>query len=306
MIFISDLNSYRPIKIYHHNMSERDPNVSSDKPLVIMGRTIPANQVGPLLNFYEADHRLTHEDRLVLASDLLSARKEQFLSGFVFSSAALFAPSLYKSHRAKLAAKASGSPGLTLTRPTLHKPFLSVSVAVGVYFLTMYLSGRVTMDLKIQQLTRDRTNYQLSEDERESKERLLEVWKTFRPERLPLFAFYYQDTSAKPEHIMKDPRELAAQLSVGGSYSPGQPVVNSGDHTPSAWAQIRKENGFTESTNQYQSRYGSAGPNTVESFGDNESNDTFYLDESDPASKKSDTSKSDRPMSAWDRVRKGN
>lgn len=291
---------------------------SSDGSLTVMGRTIPPQQAKSLLRFYEADSQLTLEDRGALADDLVSARSRQLISGLLASLLALFTPSMIKHFRDQGGAKSTGQAAPK--RPVFARPGLSISIACLTYFMTMFYSGKVSMDLKIEQLSREQANYLLEEDIRQSKVRQYNVWKSLSADRLPLFAYYYQDTAVNPDHIMKDPRKLAADHPNAGSYQPnstssrGSAIVT--EEHPSTWSHIRQQNGFNDTPRQFDelvtNQHGDPNYDDVGSKRDNEDyssffslNDTLEVVGEKPTFSGILDKEDSKPLSAWERVRRG-
>lgn len=291
---------------------------SSDGSLTVMGRTIPPQQVKSLLRFYEADHQLTPEDRGILADDLVAARSRQLISGMLTSLIALFTPSMMKHFRDQARAKATGATAPT--RPVFARPGLSISVACLTYFITMLYSGKVSMDLKIELLGREKADYLLEEHARLSKVRQFNVWKSLSADRLPLFAYYYQDTAVNPDHIMKDPRKLAAEHPNAGTYQPNSSttqefVIDSEKHT-SAWSQIRQQNGIIDTPRQLDKLSRGSQEGSIDDYMSPQKNyedySTFYSSNESreylgevPSYLDKENKEDAKSLSAWDRVRRG-
>lgn len=290
---------------------------SSDGSLTVMGKTIPPQQAKSLLNFFEADHQLTLEDRGILADDLVNARSRQLISGMLTSLIALFTPSVIKHYRDQARAKLIGST--SVKRPVFANPSASISIACLVYFATMYFSGKVSMDLKIEQLSHEQVDYLLDEKSRESKTRQLSVWKAISADRLPLFAYYYQDTAVNPDHIMKDPRKMAAEQSYlpNSSNTRGSVIDSVQLQHPSAWSQVRQKNGFSDTSGQFDTLITNQGDGSIIEYmsAQNEndgyssaysSDDSHELLDSPPSFLEKPNKEESKPLSAWDRVRRGN
>lgn len=277
--------------------TEQDFN--PDGSLTIMGQKIPPKYVQSLLAFYEADHQLTPNERKILAEELSGARMLLVFSGMLTSAVALFAPSMWKHFKLQAELKVSGA---TLPkRPVFHRPFMSGLFATGAYFLTLYYTSKVVRDGKIEDLTRAQSDGLLGEETRESKKRQLDVWKALSPERLPLFAYYYQDTVIHPANIMVDPRQLAHKKPHEPSYIPPANGVKpeSEQAASSSWSHVRQENGFFDAKKEDPKETEGSSVQDLSTSKHDTSSDSFYKDNS------SSQDQETKPMSAWERIRKG-
>lgn len=283
-------------------MLEHNSESRSDESLTIMGRSIPPEHLKPLLRFYEADHQLTSNERARLAEDLVMARRTLISSGMVFSTMTLFIPSMAKHYRENGFTLPGRRPATRL--PFFYKPFWSAALAAGAYFFSVYFTGKATVDSKILQLNSKLCDSLMDDEQKQSTSRILNVWKSLNVEKLPLFAFYYEDTVLHPDHIMKDPRELALkeptiyQRSKDGYLETDIPNSNS-------WVAIRQQHGFEEKR-LVPSQYGNPKHDHLHPFGESDGKNPFFVDRSDLFRQvEGDSPKQESlPVSAWDRVRK--
>lgn len=279
-------------------MSETDSNTNSDGSLTIMGHRIPPQHVKSIVRFYEADHVLTPAERGILADELSATQVLLVYTGMLTSTMALFGPSMNKYFREKAAAKKAGTT--FVKRPVFHKPFLSGSLAAGVYFLTIFMTIKTTRDQKVSTLTQEQTSYKFNDEERASKGRLLDVWKALDLAKVPLFAMYYRDTSEHPANILKDPRSLATTKPHEVTYMPPTRDISVQANLPSSsWLHVREQNGFVDPKSADESKR-ELSQSVSDDASDPIDTESGEVTSYDGASKSSETQ-----LSAWERVRRG-
>lgn len=285
-------------------MPDSDSNTNSDGSLTIMGHRIPPQHVKSIVKFYEADHVLTPGERAILADELSTTQVLLVYTGMLTSTMALFGPSVNKYFKDKAAAKKAGAH--FVKRPVFHKPFLSGSLAAGVYFLTIFATIKTTRDQKVSTLIQEKTSYKFNEEERASKGRLLNVWNALDLAKVPLFAMYYRDTAEHPANILKDPRSLATTKPHEVTYMPPSRNNSVQAKLPSSsWLHVREQNGYIDQKATIDDKK----EIDLNSFISNEDSSNSKDSATDQSGSYSDdlleNTEDTQKLSAWERVRRG-
>lgn len=219
------------------------------KQMSILGRYVKPEDFKHLMDFYKADHKLNQTEREFLSKDISSARNTSTLWGMFDCTIALLTPTLYKKYTER---KSGVNVPKGPKKATFHRPILSTIFATGVYFCSVYYHSKNNQEYRIARLTVESNDPQLSEAERESKQRLLGVWKALHPAQLTLFSFYYKETVLNPGLIMKNPMDVASTDPHAVQYFPppdhsrGGTLAAVQEHERSAphWEKLREANGF--------------------------------------------------------------
>lgn len=279
-------------------MSDNE-NSPKDGSIMVMGRRIPAADVKHLMQFYNADQKLTTDDRKILAEDVGYARFSTLMWTLVDSSMALFAPTALQRVREK---RAGFKPPEGLKRPLLHRPLFSAVVATGVSLLSYYYHANTYKEYRIAILSDESKSTGVNQDVRASKQRMLDVWRALDPTRYTLFAFYFYETAHNPDFIIKNPMALAEKEPHEVHFLPppssklGFPGTSDREKVPEAngahWEKLREANGFA--------RLSSTTPTSDDPV-ENDDDNVFGLNDTEEKS-----SEGEKKVSAWERLRKGN
>ncbi|KAG7664966.1 uncharacterized protein J8A68_001494 [[Candida] subhashii] len=242
------------------------------------------------VEFYEADQKLNHDDRIEMAQQLrdviTGSSYVSYGAGFAMSTL----PTLYYQFLLRKPIN---------TKRFVQRPFISFLFG---------LSGLVT------------TRQYALESQLRNKEanitnpRIQQVWKILRPTEVPLFYFYYIQSAKDPSIIAKDPRgftkemfenvrfdpELAKRAAHKGKDPRGELGGMEESH-PSHWDELRQESGLV--TPAIQNQYGDS-PFTFPRRDDRENDDPFSFADQNILSPESG-SKDDTSKSSWDAIRRG-
>lgn len=223
--------------------------------VTVLGRKFSVKDFKPLMRFYNADKELTPEDRVVLAEDLGLARNITLMWTLLDTSMAFLAPTLYQRYRER------GNPPVLppgVRRPPFYKPFLSSIIATGIYFVSYYYHGMNHKAYRIAELSIQSGDSALTEQQRDSKKRMLNVWEAIEPTKFTLFAFYYYETAANPAMILQNPMSFVSSDPHHVNYFPPPEGGKIGffggkehkEETGEAWEKLREANGFTTPAHQ--------------------------------------------------------
>lgn len=267
-------------------MSEKKPS--------LFDRYYQIGDDNPLVRFYEAEKKLTPEDRTELGE---SIRKISFYSNYgAYGSAtiAYFLPTILYNYKNPGAAPAVNINGKEV-KPmfVFRRPFLSVFVAFGTLLVTKLLVSTIMVS---------------KEEKRSENSRQKEVWGQLN--KLPtmglaVYGEYLLKSATDALIRMKDPREVAKDLRDhpnavryiptldNSKTKPGDPEDPSAGE---AWQHIREENGFPK-------KGAKTTGNQEEAVQDSKISDFFSSDglEEEPNSSES---QNNSPTSSWERIRK--
>ncbi|GEQ70190.1 hypothetical protein JCM33374_g3866 [Metschnikowia sp. JCM 33374] len=289
--------------------SEKDnfPTEESRDP-TIFGKKIKRDDFDHLMSFYHADHKLSQEERQVMSKDLTNSGLSTMLWALLDSSIVVTTPLIYRRYKEKKL----GSPLPTPARlpAFLRSMFFSVA-GLGVYFWSSKYHAKTDQDYRIACLQADCASGEFSEQETESKQRLLDVWKTLDSSKLSLFTVYYFKTASDPSLAMKSPKDMVsfdphAVMYVPppqGKDGPLQGVfgaVKEHERNAPHWQKIREENGFAPPKSEVPES-----PISTDSTAAN--TDNFVISEdpkiTDDPALESEKGTSEN-LSAWERLRK--
>lgn len=226
-----------------------DAHPNSSDTVNFYGKQLPKAKLEPFFKFYDADHKLTPQERQLMASDLDSIRSTLILWGFFDGSLAFFAPTFYRNF---LELKKSGQlPGVKPIRRFVHRPMLSTAIGSVAYFVSIYFHAQrsisfYTLRLQSQVLAGENT---------ESNQRRLDVWKTFTPSQVTFYYLYYRKLSQDLGFVLPDPRNTKPHDVY---YRP--PEHEKHHETKPHWDEIRRQNGF-EGRDHDDTASGSVGGN---------------------------------------------
>lgn len=286
----------------------------------ILGQKIKRDDFNHLMGFYEADHKLSPEERQVMSKDLTNSGLSTMLWALLDSSIFVTMPLVYR----RFKEKKLGAPLPPPARlPTFLKLMFFLAAGLGVYFWSSNYHAKTDQQFRIANLEADCSSGKFSEKETESKQRLLDVWRSLDPSKLSLFTVYYFKTAADPSLALKSPKEMVsldphAVLYVPppkGNEGPLQGVfgaVKEHERLAPHWEKIREANGFvapkpetsdsSESSNSVESTdslviNSSVNPESFQVSEDPKVTDAPLLEVEKELSTKT---------SAWERLRKGN
>lgn len=256
------------------------------------GRKVSRAQLEPLVKFYQADHELTHQDRQIMASDLEKVRNTSVMWGMLDASLAFFVPTMYRRYVNSKVTKQAESLVKIPVRRFIHRPMLSVVIGTAVYFTSILYNANKQINSQVDKLT---TSVSAGESEAESSslKRMLNVWQTMLPSQVTFYYLYYWKSSQDPSFILKDPVKMTQNPHEVHFIPPAQHKRQFGgfssepelEKTLPHWEQIRKENGFVETQQNEELPEEEIGNITETPLPE-------------------DTT--DKPKSAWERLRKGN
>lgn len=256
-----------------------------------------SKQFDASVKFYEADHRLTKQDRLDLSKDLQDVVFKSSLIGYLSGIGNFFLPTIIDRFRSKKAGAVANQGRFQF--PRIQKPFFSFFLGLSTMMFMHQLVSKYQFSKNIERLEAD-----------SSKSRQVEVWKAMDYHLASLFYLYYRKTAQNPSFTIKDPRSFTLHNVHEVHYDPPSKnthftkALGIGDESMSQnsnlshWDRIRLANGFypTESTSDNESP----------EFQSNES-DPFLSNPNDDtsASVNTPTQESNTKKTAWDRIREG-
>lgn len=170
------------------------------------------------VQFYEADQKLTPEDRVQLRDDikhvLVTENVYSYTAGFV----AFLMPTIYF----RFFNKAGLNP-----RSFIQKPLLSVGMGMANLYMMFQVYAK--------NLYRDKLNQDLPENQ-------LNVWRNMERNLLGLYLLYYARSSQDPSERLPDPRKYTADQV---RFDPEKyKQVEGPDHVLTTWDRIRLNNGL--------------------------------------------------------------
>lgn len=289
-------------------MSEQDfgndsSSVDHHQEPTILGKKIKREDFDHLMDFYEADHRLSTAERQVMSKDLTNSGLSTMLWALLDSSIVVTMPLVYRRYQEK---KLGGSLPAPARLPAFFKLIFFLVAGLGVYFWSSKYHAKTDQQYRIASLETDCTSGKFSEQEVETKQKLLDVWKSLDSSKLSLFTVYYFKTAADPSLAMKSPKDMVSFDPHAVMYVPpsGEQLEHSSrvfgavkEHERQAphWDKIREVNGFIPT----KSKDANAAAST----------DDIRLSEEprlvDGTAIELDNGP-DRKSSAWDRLRKSN
>ncbi|OBA20047.1 hypothetical protein METBIDRAFT_13071 [Metschnikowia bicuspidata var. bicuspidata NRRL YB-4993] len=269
---------------------------------MILGKKIKKDDFEHLMGFYEADHKLNTEERHIMLKDLTSSGVTTMIWALIDSSIVVTTPFIYRRYQEKKL----GGPLPVLPRSTAFLKLIFFLVAgISVYFWSSKYHAKNDQQYRVANLEADCSSGKFSEQEIESKQRLLNVWKSLDPRNLSLFTVYYYKSASDPSLVMKSPKDMVSFDPHAVTYLP--PPQKNGqlqgvlgavkEHEKQAphWQKIREVNGFVSPTDD--------GSDSSASIDDSQvlddaraAEDPAFEQWKEPAAK----------TSAWDRLRKGN
>lgn len=186
------------------------------------------DQFDASVKFYEADHALTPEDRVEIASDLQRLLFNTSIVGYTSGMLGFLAPTAYNKfvrHRSMPA---------NAIRPWIYKPMLS-------FFL-----GLVTLTIVHPPVTKvyfNKIKGQLQDSP--GKLRQLNAWNSFDYHQAGLFYVYYRGSAKDPSLILEDPRSYRGETLPPVRYRPTHDEqIRQKQGQLTQWDQLRVNNGF--------------------------------------------------------------
>lgn len=269
-------------------MSEENPEVTNSNDKVnFFGRQVSRGQLQPFVKFYEADHKLTTEDRKTMAADLNWISTSSQIWGMLDASLAFFAPTFYRRYMNLKSSKGAESFRTMPVRRFIHRPFLSTMIGTATFFVSVIYHNKNLLDYTRSMLDKEIAGTELTPDQKEAKKRQLSVWNTMIPTQMTFYYVYYWKTSSDPSLVLKDPRTMAENPHEVHFIPPAEHSGESQREAPQ-WAKIRAANGFQDVDDRKET------PELSEELGDGALEPVAEAEEGKPA------------RSAWDRVRRGN
>lgn len=258
---------------------QASPQSQGDNPLL---ERLTPSQFNASVHFYEADLKLTPEDRNEIANDLKSVMLYSTILGYSSGIGVLLLPTIYSKVQ-KIPRPVISRPGMPPFTPRIYKPFLSFMMGLSALLVVNQQVAKYKFQQKINETS---ANY--------SKENQLQTWKAMDYHQSGMFYLYYMKTSQDPSFIIPDPRTVTKAKLHEVQYHPPKKTKKHGeddyypndtlDHTTqSHWDKIRSQNGFTKP----------------------EVNDSSILDVDIDGLNDDDKKVLEKPRSAWDNVRKG-
>lgn len=273
-------------------MSEENPEANSNEKVSFFGKQVTRGQLQPFVEFYEADHNLTTEDRKTMAADLNWISTSSQIWGTLDASLAFFAPTFYRRYMNTKTSKVAESFRNMPVRRFIHRPFLSTMLGTATFFVSVIYHNKNLLDYTVSMLDKEIAGTELTEDQKEAKKRQLGVWKTMVPTQMTFYYVYYWKTSKDPAQVLKDPRTMTENPHEVHYIPPNEHSHGETQREAPQWAKIRAANGFLEpdEVKKGESEEG-LGDGGVEPIGES-------MDMEEPK-------QVEKPKSAWERVRGG-
>lgn len=262
------------------NQGETSTERSTDNPLL---DKLSPTQFNATVKFYEADQKLTQEDRNDIANDIIKRARYSTVVGLGASTLVMFAPTAY-SRIMKIQPPFVPGPKNSLRRPLLYKPLLSFLLSVATMLFVNQRVGAYQFTQRVKELEASGT-----------KENQLGVWKAMDYHQAAVYFLYFKKSSVDPSIILQDPRTATTQslAEYANTVKHKGDKGDKGVSGSSSWDKIRRENGFSPPQSSEESIFFKEGGNDVR---DSES-DFIDIDPVDPVDSK--------PTSAWEAIRQG-
>ncbi|CAI5760097.1 unnamed protein product [Candida verbasci] len=191
-------------------------------------RYLTPEQFDKCVSFYEADQKLNHNDRTIIASNLQKIGIISNFSGYTFGLLGFFAPTFYY----RLITKGPPQPLFLLQRPILSF-FIGFGSLIGsTNLLIKYL------------FEKQQSAKEFSDPNIENVYKLMD-WKF-----LNAFTLYYARTSFNPMFIIRDPRLCTNESMIDQKkkhysevYGLGEKDQDGKHHELSMWDRIRLGHG---------------------------------------------------------------
>ncbi|KAK6458724.1 uncharacterized protein RJT20DRAFT_123782 [Scheffersomyces xylosifermentans] len=272
---------------------------ATDNPLL---QKLGADQFRASVRFYEADQKLTPEDRKTISDDLQSILLRTNFYGYGSSILGFAMPTLYYKLKGVKPPQVV-APGFRPYTPLVQKPFLSFMVGLTALLITNQQVCKYQFQQKLN-----------SFQDRYTESNQVDVWKAMDFHQAGLFYLYYLRTSTDPSFIIKDPRTFTRQQqhevhvippSQRSSHFSDALGLGHKKHSDngqiqgeglSHWDRIRIANGFDISEAPKE--------DAAPSIKAPEASDSFVEDDINELDKNVE-SNSNAPKSAWDSIRKG-
>lgn len=199
-----------------------DYPIMSENPLQ---NILTPSQFQQCVQFYEADQKLDHAERVALATQLQTLAMKTSLAGYTTGMLGFFAPTFYY--------RAVGRVPTPLF--LVQRPFLSLVLGFGTLLAGNNLTAKYL--------------YEKNRKQGFANQNITDVWKTMDFPYLNFFTLYYSRTSMFPNFIMRDPRTCSYQLlkqenlhftqaiKLGHLDSEGK------EHVLSVWDKVRLNHG---------------------------------------------------------------
>ncbi|KAI5956582.1 hypothetical protein KGF54_001057 [Candida jiufengensis] len=195
------------------------------------------DQFQKCINFYEADQKLNHKDRVDLAVQLQSIALKSNLIGYTTGMFGFFGPSLYYRIR-----KIPPPNPFFL----IQSPFLSLCIGFGALIISNNLSTKYYYN-----------KYKNHKNDFPNKN-VYDVWQAMDYQNLGMFTLYYTRTSLNPMFIIRDPRTCSNEAEIDqtqpqhyvGAVGLGKQDNKGGKHDLGVWDKVKLHHGFDVSTPQ--------------------------------------------------------
>ncbi|WLF80941.1 hypothetical protein PVL30_004735 [Lodderomyces elongisporus] len=200
---------------------------------------LTGEQFQRLVNFYEADQKLDHNDRLAIAGQLQAIAIKSNLAGYTAGMLGFFGPSLYF----RIAKKPVPNPFFLI-----QYPFLSLCVGFG----TLIIGNNVTARYLYNKVKNDRKDA--------PNANVANAWDHMDYGNLSAFTLYYSRTAFNPMFIIRDPRQASnasyiddklkqkSNLHFTEGVGLGQHDSEGGKHELGVWDKLRLHHGLDVST----------------------------------------------------------
>ncbi|RCK65057.1 hypothetical protein Cantr_00998 [Candida viswanathii] len=172
------------------------------------------------VQFYEADRRLTPEDRAQLRDDIKKVLVVSNSYGYAAGLVAFLMPTVYFRffNKAKLNPKAF-----------IQRPLLSVGLGVAnLYFMYNVYANNLYNEMLDSGLP----------------ENQLEIWRNMERYRLGIYMFYYTRSAQDPAVTLPDPRTFTSDMAQVRFDPERYKQAEGPDHVLTTWDKIRLSNGL--------------------------------------------------------------
>lgn len=192
---------------------------------LIMSDNILRDRLGPekfekAVEFYDANQKLTPEDRVQIRDDLKLVLVGDNLASYGSGLIGFLMPTIYMRFFKK---------GLVNAKSFFQKPLLSGAIGVANMMVTHRIYSKKLFDEKVS----------LGLPERQ-----LNVWKAMEQRLLGVYMFYYAKTAQDPKFKLEDPREYTEENRLKVRFDPEKYKEGHPHDELSTWDRIRLSNGY--------------------------------------------------------------
>lgn len=191
-----------------------------------------ATKFDQAVQFYEADQKLTPEDRVQLRDDIKQVLVTENIYSYSAGIAAFLMPTIYF----RFFNKAALNP-----RSFIQKPLLSVGLGMANLYMMFQIYAK--------NLYKEKLDLNLPESQ-------MNIWKTMDRNLLGIYLLYYAKSSQDPLERVPDPRSFTADQV---RFDPEKYKRAEGpDHVLTTWDRIRLNNGLDITATTEEPKSGSA------------------------------------------------